>query len=140
MLDQSQGVRCVVWRLLSCAPGLKEGALRAGPVKQNNDARHNLPLTLSVQNLTHTTLHSWSDIAGLTEAKRVLEEATVLPLIMPEFFTGIRRPVRGVMMFGPPGTGKTMLAKAGEGAGEGGGLRRFGWLLFACPPLRRDVC
>jgi hypothetical protein len=36
----------------------------------------------------------WADIAGLQEAKRVLEEATVLPLIMPEFFTGIRRPVK----------------------------------------------
>ena len=34
------------------------------------------------------------DIAGLQEAKRVLEEATVLPLIMPEFFTGIRRPFK----------------------------------------------
>jgi hypothetical protein len=37
---------------------------------------------------------SWADIAGLGEAKRVLEEATVLPMIMPEFFTGIRRPVK----------------------------------------------
>lgn len=54
----------------------------------------------------------WDEIAGLHDAKRVLQEATVLPLIMPDFFKGIRRPVKGVLLFGPPGTGKTMLAKA----------------------------
>ena len=54
----------------------------------------------------------WSDVADLEEAKRVLEEAVVLPMWMPEFFRGIRRPWRGVLMFGPPGTGKTLLAKA----------------------------
>ncbi|KAJ2997303.1 Katanin p60 ATPase-containing subunit A1 [Globomyces sp. JEL0801] len=54
----------------------------------------------------------WDDIAGLREAKALLEEAIVLPLWMPDFFQGIRRPWKGVLMTGPPGTGKTLLAKA----------------------------
>merc|ERR1712232_228762 len=55
---------------------------------------------------------TWDAIAGLEQAKALLEEAVVLPLVMPEYFQGIRRPWKGVLMFGPPGTGKTMLAKA----------------------------
>lgn len=62
--------------------------------------------------LDRTPQVSWESIAGLGEAKRLLEEAVVLPLWMPEFFKGIRRPWKGVLMFGPPGTGKTLLAKA----------------------------
>ncbi|EER08127.1 Katanin p60 ATPase-containing subunit A1, putative [Perkinsus marinus ATCC 50983] len=54
----------------------------------------------------------WSSISGLESARQLLEEAVVLPLLMPEYFQGIRRPWKGVLLFGPPGTGKTMLAKA----------------------------
>ena len=42
----------------------------------------------------------WESIAGLTEPKHLLQEAVVLPLWMPEYFKGIRRPWKGVLMFG----------------------------------------
>ncbi|KAI3684265.1 hypothetical protein L6452_33486 [Arctium lappa] len=73
---------------------------------------HDLAAMLERDVLENTPGVRFDDVAGLTEAKRLLEEAVVLPLLMPDYFQGIRRPWKGVLMFGPPGTGKTLLAKA----------------------------
>jgi katanin p60 ATPase-containing subunit A1 len=64
---------------------------------------------ITPQELNHI---SFNDIASLNDAKRILYEAIILPTMLPEFFTGIREPWKGILLFGPPGTGKTMLAKA----------------------------
>ena len=54
----------------------------------------------------------FNDIIGMKEMKQTLYEIIVVPTIRPDLFTGIRKPQRGILLFGPPGTGKTMIAKA----------------------------
>ena len=53
----------------------------------------------------------WGEVAGLANAKRVLQEAVLLPVKFPHFFVGKRQPWDGVLLYGPSGTGKTHLAK-----------------------------
>ncbi|HET9811162.1 MAG TPA: CDC48 family AAA ATPase [Sphingomicrobium sp.] len=55
----------------------------------------------------------WSDIGGLDEAMEKLREGIELPLKHPEAFRRIGiRPAKGFLLYGAPGTGKTLLAKA----------------------------
>lgn len=56
---------------------------------------------------------SFGDIGGLSDVKDTLEQAVEWPLAHPELFTETgTSPPTGILLHGPPGTGKTMLAEA----------------------------
>jgi len=63
--------------------------------------------------LVEVPLVTWADVGGLEEIKKELYEAVELPLEDPQSFArmGIRPP-KGLLLFGAPGTGKTLIARA----------------------------
>ncbi|KAJ9540351.1 hypothetical protein OSB04_026857 [Centaurea solstitialis] len=67
---------------------------------------------ISNEIMSHDPYVRWEDIAGLEYAKNCLTEMVVWPLLRPDIFKGCRSPGRGLLLFGPPGTGKTMIGKA----------------------------
>lgn len=55
----------------------------------------------------------WSAIGGQEEAIQVITDAIELPLLHPELFARFgKRPLKGILLFGPPGCGKTLIGKA----------------------------
>ncbi|CCI40646.1 unnamed protein product [Albugo candida] len=55
---------------------------------------------------------SFDDIAGLSFAKKCINELVIWPMARPDIFTGLRSLPKGLLLFGPPGTGKTLIGKA----------------------------
>lgn len=53
----------------------------------------------------------WSDVAGLRRVKREIDEIIELPQQVPLIYGYLLRPTKGLLLFGPPGTGKTMIGQ-----------------------------
>ncbi|KAL5220925.1 hypothetical protein ABZP36_025638 [Zizania latifolia] len=101
----------------------RKAELRNGAIDVGTSQKSLLPSfeSAEMRNLAETLLRDiirgspdvkWESIKGLENAKRLLKEAVVMPIKYPKYFTGLLSPWKGILLFGPPGTGKTMLAKA----------------------------
>jgi len=65
-----------------------------------------------VMKVEKAPLESYVDIGGLDAQIQEIKEAVKLPLTHPELYEDIRiKPPKGVILYGEPGTGKTLLAK-----------------------------
>ena len=68
---------------------------------------------VSVMKVEKAPLESYADIGGLDKQVQEIKEAVELPLTRPELYEDIGiKPPKGVVLYGEPGTGKTLLAKA----------------------------
>jgi len=68
---------------------------------------------VSVMKVEKAPLESYADIGGLEEQIQEIKEAVELPLTHPELYDEVGiKPPKGVILYGVPGTGKTLLAKA----------------------------
>jgi len=82
-------------------------------VKDFTDAYREITPTAMREVYIEVPSVTWADVGGLTDVKQELQEAVEWPLKKPEAFTRVGiRPPKGILLFGPPGCGKTMLARA----------------------------
>ena len=101
---------------ISISASLPQNLITVAEVSSMLESKFDPTVLNSVCDNITTCKTTFGDIASLEEPKRILHEAIMLPLLIPELFVGIREPWKGVLLFGPPGTGKTLLAKAVAGS------------------------
>jgi len=111
-----------------CTLGIKEAVRTAiSRHRANNDLASSMELTIAdIQKGIRMTKPSaiksvtveiprvpWSSIGGMEDVKRSLREAIELPLTHSHLFAALRiPPPRGVLLYGPPGCSKTLMARA----------------------------
>jgi len=85
----------------------KANDLREGPRQDDADEEETkLRSALSKAIVTEKPNVKWEDVAGLESAKKLLKVTIIMPRRFPSIFTGNRKPYKGILLYGPPGTGE----------------------------------
>lgn len=102
----------LVGAVLAASAGLahRGGSLTSADVL---DAIHDTAPSLGSASMGDIPSHGFAQVANLTDVKQRLTEAVIWPVTDPDRFRGLGiDPPRGVLLFGPPGTGKTYVVGA----------------------------
>uniref|UniRef100_A0A8B9TE71 Fidgetin n=1 Tax=Anas platyrhynchos TaxID=8839 RepID=A0A8B9TE71_ANAPL len=96
------------------AAAAAQGALSSAARRWRSSPKTFDPLVLELVNtkiVERGPPVQWTDIAGQVSVKATIEEELVWPILRPGAYTGASRPPRTILLFGPRGTGKTLLSR-----------------------------
>jgi len=93
------------------------------PIKPGDEVRLEPNYKVAIEHIPHQEVRDyyfeevppieWSQIGGQEEAIRLIRETIELPLLYPEIFKRFeKQPLKGILLYGPPGCGKTLIGKA----------------------------
>lgn len=102
---------------------LRSSELQEQPLKQGDDVRMEPNFRVALEHFAQADTRDyylenvpeipWSAIGGQEEAIRLIRDTIELPLLHPELYARFgKRPLKGILLFGPPGCGKTLIGKA----------------------------
>jgi proteasome-associated ATPase len=97
--------------------------LECVPLKNGDEVRLDPAFRIALEHFAHKETQDyyledvpeipWSAVGGQEEAIAVIRDAIELPLLYPELFARFeKQPLKGILLYGPPGCGKTLIGKA----------------------------
>lgn len=92
-------------------------------IKPGDEVRLEPNFKVAIEHISHQEVRDyyfeevppleWSQIGGQEEAIRLIRETIELPMLHPEIFKKFeKQPLKGILLYGPPGCGKTLIGKA----------------------------